>query len=128
MTDETAEAVDLRQKPRGPTKPPRTHSATTASIILSSRDASIDGDHRTAEIPGHDNAEDEDGAAFNIGGAEVREDKEAALEEDQPRAGAGDEQAAAAPRDADHVGVAPRELGARPKVYAKKKSKKDTKE
>ena len=122
-TDETEAVVDLRrQKPPGPTKPPRTHSAT-ASLILSSRDASVE---ERPEVPGDDDAEDEDGTS----GAEVREDKEAAVEEDQPRAGAGDKQAAAASRDAGHVEVAapaaPRELGARPKVYAKKKSKKES--
>ena len=126
MTDET-EAVDLRQKPPGPTKPPRTHS-TSASLILSSRDASVDRDG--PEVPGHDDAEDEDGATGDAtAGAEVREDKEAAVEEDQPRAGAGDKQAAAASRDADHVEVAhhaPKELGARPKVYGKKKTKKES--
>ena len=124
MTDET-EAVDLRQKPPGPTKPPRTHSAT-ASLILSSREASVD----RAEVPGLDDSEDEDGATVVAAArAALREDKEAALAADQPRAGAGDQQAAAAPRDADHVEVAqgaptaPRELGARPKVYPKKKTK-----
>ena len=126
MTDETTEVVDLRQKPPGPTKPPRTHNSATASIILSSRDASLDDG---PEVPGHDDAQDEYGGGTT--GAEVREDKKgAAVEEDQPRAGAGDEQAVAASRDADdHVEVTPappRELGARPKVYAKKKTKQET--
>ena len=113
VTDET-EKVNLRQKPAaaagGPTKPPRTHS-TTASLILSSRDASLD----RPEIPGGQRAE-------------VREDKEAAAEADEPRAGAGHQQAAAAPRDAaggvEVVTPPPRELGARPKVFAKKEAKK----